>query len=193
MHIKNSLPRLNFIFFIHFWSYFINMNTKNKNKIYVHIIHFTQLIIQEIERNSWRILQNILGLVTAWSILMVFHENDGSYKYLENLERTRKISQDAFTGSSQNERLAISFSTWILLKLDKGSWLIRRGKSLGSILIQVKKMAWKAMRKSLVTVTVTGQKCYQRFTMIYLYLWSFWLYSFFYSTWIFPLFKKKEL
>ena len=45
MHIKNSLPRLNFIFFIHFRSYFIILNTKNKKKIYVHIIHFTQKVI----------------------------------------------------------------------------------------------------------------------------------------------------
>jgi hypothetical protein len=33
MHIKNSLPRLNFIFFIHFRSYLITLNGRTRFRI----------------------------------------------------------------------------------------------------------------------------------------------------------------
>ena len=48
-------------------------------------------------------MQNILGLVTAYSILLLFLRNDGSCKYLKNLARTRKISQVAKTNVLHDE------------------------------------------------------------------------------------------
>jgi hypothetical protein len=45
MYIKNGFPGLNFILFIHFRSYFIILNTKNKEKIYEHIMQLTRFFV----------------------------------------------------------------------------------------------------------------------------------------------------
>jgi hypothetical protein len=72
MHIKISLPRLNFIFFIHFSPYCIILNKKNKKKIKVTLIQFTLFFkssdLHEIQSHP------ILKTISATCFMLIFDE-----------------------------------------------------------------------------------------------------------------------
>jgi hypothetical protein len=115
-------------------------------------------------KSNWYILLIDLGKI-SWVLWLLtaffcpFLENDGS------CISPWKISQDAFSGSCQNERLAWSCKHLHLvmdLKDDQQQaldfWVIRQRVNLINRKRKLQRPFLKTMPKSLVTVTVTGQK-----------------------------------